>query len=76
MNHILVEFQDKKLPLAVRIFLIKLILNRSNIFGMYSQHWFEYLINYCCDKENGGKGFHYFLRDVCTTLIDWCAKEP
>jgi DNA-dependent protein kinase catalytic subunit len=22
-------------------------------------------------KENGGKGFHYFLRDLCTILVSW-----
>ena len=27
------------------------------------------------EKVNGGKGFHYFLRDVITTLIDWFAKN-
>lgn len=26
---------------------------------------------YITEKNNGGKGFHYFMRDLCTLLISW-----
>jgi len=28
------------------------------------------------EKNNGGKGFHYFMRDLCTLLISWSHFTP
>jgi hypothetical protein len=28
------------------------------------------------EKNNGGKGFHYFMRDLCTLLISWPHFTP
>ena len=58
-------------PLFIKLFIIKLILNRDEIFRPHAKQWSEVLINYCASKATGGKGFHYFLRDVCTTLLAW-----
>ncbi|CDW71353.1 dna-dependent protein kinase catalytic subunit [Stylonychia lemnae] len=41
------------------------------LFSAYAKEWFEPIANYLCDKNNGGKGFHYFMRDLCTLLISW-----
>lgn len=27
-------------------------------------------------KNNGGKGFHYFTRDLCTMLASWATFTP
>jgi len=58
-------------PLYVKIFIIKIIVNREEVFRPYAKEWSEVLFDYCTQKNNGGKGFHYFLRDVCTTLLTW-----
>mmetsp|Transcript_20541 Transcript_20541/g.17949 ORF Transcript_20541/g.17949 Transcript_20541/m.17949 type:complete len:194 (+) Transcript_20541:1825-2406(+) len=60
--------------MSVKIFLIKIIINKEEIFRPYARQWSEVLLNYCSSKGNGGKGFHYFLRDVCTTLLTWHAN--
>ena len=57
--------------LSLKIFLIKVVINRKDIFQPYARDWADVLLGYASDKNNGGKGFHYFLRDVCTTLVSW-----
>lgn len=38
----------------------------------YANRWFEPICQYIIEKKSdGGKGFHYFLRDLCTMLISW-----
>lgn len=46
------------------------------MFSPYAQHWFEPIANYIIEKNNGGKGFHYFVRDLCTMLISWSHYTP
>ena len=41
------------------------------LFAPYAAQWFEPVAQYIIEKENGGKGFHYFMRDLCTLLISW-----
>lgn len=58
--------------LSIKIFIIKLILNRPKLFQRWSLEWFEAIVSVMCSPKNGGVGFHYFLRDVCTLfLYDW-----
>lgn len=54
---------------SAKFFVLKLIINRSNIFEPYAKFWFTELADYVLSKDNGGKGLHYFLRDICTILI-------
>lgn len=76
MSALLEEVKKDNVSLSTRIFIIKVVLNKAQIFEKYSSQWFEVLVEYARLKENGSKFFHYFLRDVCTTLIDWCSKRP
>jgi hypothetical protein len=57
--------------LNYRIFLVKLLVNRPDVFKPYREHFNLFLLEFLAQKETGGAGFHYFLRDVCTTLIAW-----
>ena len=54
-----------------RIVLLKIVLNRPDIFKPYKSHFNQYLLEYIGQKETGGSGLHYFMRDVCTTLLVW-----
>ena len=64
-------FEDHK-ELNQRLFLLRLILNRSSIFKNYRAYFNQYLLDYASmTTKNGGTGLHYFLRDVCTTLFLW-----
>lgn len=58
-------------PLPIRIFLLKLIMNRAKVFEKAAVIWIDPLLDYCTkeNKQNGGKGFHYFMRDVVLTVI-------
>ena len=55
----------------VKIFILKMVSNNAKMFEPYSKYWFEPICQYVILKDNGGKGFHYFLRDLCTLLISW-----
>ena len=54
-------------PLAIRILLTKLILNRPNIFTQAI--WAEILLKYLILPENGAKYIHYFYRDAVKQYI-------
>jgi len=81
------DWEDEKMPgwmeklhkdyqrsnFSAKLFILKVIINRPEPFIKYSNHWFKYLAEYTISRENGGKGFHYFLRDICTIMI--CFSE-
>jgi hypothetical protein len=56
------------ISLAERILLIKLILNRPNIFNQPFV-WASHLLNYLALKQTGGKFIHYFYRDTLKRYI-------
>ena len=56
--------------------MIPTYINSPALFAPYAQHWFEPIANYIVEKNNGGKGFHYFMRDLCTLLISWTHYVP
>ncbi|CAD8069351.1 unnamed protein product [Paramecium sonneborni] len=70
-------FNDDSLYLSLKIFMLKLIINKSDIFNKYASGWIGVLLDYCTkeNKINGGKGFHYFLRDVIVVLIKFSQKQ-
>jgi hypothetical protein len=72
MGPIYKELDREDCPLSLRLFLIKLIINRPNIF---TQHvWASVLIKYLVLAENGGKFIHYFYRDAIKLLINFVEK--
>ncbi|OMJ94285.1 hypothetical protein SteCoe_2629 [Stentor coeruleus] len=57
--------------LAIRLFIIKIILNRPQSFKKWADLWLGPICT-VMSGNNGGTGLHYFLRDVCTLfLYDW-----
>jgi hypothetical protein len=56
---------------SARLFILKLIINRPHVFKRYSNIWFKHLTDYVVSKETGGKGLHYFLRDVWMVLVNF-----
>ncbi|KAL4502183.1 hypothetical protein ABPG72_000418 [Tetrahymena utriculariae] len=76
MTNLLEEVKKDSCALGQKIFIIKIVLNKPLLFEKYSQQWFDVLVDYAKLNDNGSKFFHYFLRDVTTTLIDWCSKKP
>lgn len=75
INIIIRLFEDHH-ELNQRLILLKLIMNRSAIFKPFRSILNQYLLEYIGMSEaNGGPGFHYFLRDACTTLISWNQED-
>jgi hypothetical protein len=60
------EMCKSDVKLSVMIFLVKVLLNRQKVFQAHAHAWIDVLVGYAMkeNKPNGGKGFHYFLRDV------------
>lgn len=63
-----------KLNPSAKLFVYKIIINRPEVFHNYANYWFDYLAEYATSKDTGGKGLHYFLRDVCSILIGFSDK--
>jgi len=66
------EFNRDGVHLNIKIFILKIVTNNPKLFKPHASHWFEPICQYITSKKSGGgKGFHYFLRDLCTMLISW-----
>ena len=86
MQSLNAEIRRPETHINVKIFILKILINKyfylfnisysPNLFAPYSQHWFEPIANYIIEKNNGGKGFHYFMRDLCTLLMSWADFMP
>ena len=62
---------DTNYCLAIKLFVIKVIINRPKSFEKWANLWIGPICVVMSGK-NGGKGFHYFLRDVCTLMLfEW-----
>eukprot|EP01012_Entosiphon_sulcatum_P003459 TRINITY_DN11099_c0_g1_i3.p1 TRINITY_DN11099_c0_g1~~TRINITY_DN11099_c0_g1_i3.p1 ORF type:complete len:4370 (-),score=577.88 TRINITY_DN11099_c0_g1_i3:12-11855(-) len=63
--------QGDALPLNVRLFLAKIVINRPQIFAPFAEQFFVPLCRLAVSDRNGGRGFHYFVRDLCLTFLSW-----
>ncbi|KRW98378.1 Protein kinase-like domain [Pseudocohnilembus persalinus] len=70
-SHLLYVLENDQTTLSVRILLLKLLINRNQYFKPQSEKWFKPLLYYISLQNNGGEGFHYFLRDIVTLVIEW-----
>jgi hypothetical protein len=57
--------------LNLKIFVLKLLVNNQDLFKPFSAFWISPICEFIASNETGGKGFHYFLRDLTTLLILW-----
>jgi DNA-dependent protein kinase catalytic subunit len=71
MQELAQEIDREDCHLNIRIFILKLLVNNSTLFKPYAAMWFEPICKFITYKQTGGKGFHYFLRDLTTLLIQW-----
>jgi len=76
MQSLNAEIKRPETHINVKIFILKIIINNPTLFAPYAKFWFEPIANYLVEKNNGGKGFHYFMRDLCTLLISWSHFTP
>lgn len=69
------EVRRPETHINVKIFILKILVNNPELFAPYAKEWFEPIAQYIVQKDNGGKGFHYFMRDLCTLLISWMSAR-
>ena len=69
MQGLLQVIEETDCHLNVKIFILKLLVNNSNLFKPFAQYWFAPVCKFIDQPRTGGKGFHYFLRDLATVLI-------
>lgn len=69
MQSLLRDAEDPSVHLNVKIFILKLLVNNSGLFKPFAQHWFTVICDFITQKNTGGVGFHYFLRDLATLLV-------
>ena len=55
----------------VKLFILKMIMNKPKLFKPHAKEWFDPIMSYLIDCKEQGKGFHYFSRDLCTTILEW-----
>lgn len=65
------KFNDSQTHQNVRIFLARLVSNRSKLFQPYAKFWVTPLAQFIVGGANGGVGLHYFVVDLMVTLLSW-----
>lgn len=70
-HYLLEELSQPETHVNIKIFILKIITNNPKLFKPYAHLWFKPICEYIVNKNKSGKGFHYFLRDLCTMLISW-----
>jgi DNA-dependent protein kinase catalytic subunit len=70
-RHLLAEFSQPETHPNVKVFILKIVTNNPKLFKPHANLWFESICEHVASKDKRGKGFHYFLRDLCTMLISW-----
>ena len=63
------EMNRSNLSLNQKIFFIKVILNKSEIFIPYISSFISLLVKFTTEKNQCGKGFNYFIRDIATFIL-------
>ena len=46
-------------------------MNNSQLFKPFARHWFHVICQFIVSRKTGGTGFHYFMRDLTTLLVQW-----
>ena len=71
MQSLLQDVEGPNVHNNIKIFILKLLVNNSQLFKPFAQHWFHVICEFIVSKNKGGIGFHYFLRDLATLLVQW-----
>ncbi|KNC55970.1 DNA-dependent protein kinase catalytic subunit [Thecamonas trahens ATCC 50062] len=57
-------------PGNVRLFIVKMMINRPGIFEPFAGAFVRPLLEFALSDSNGGPGLHYFVRDVLSLLLE------
>uniref|UniRef100_A0A8C5VNI8 DNA-dependent protein kinase catalytic subunit n=1 Tax=Microcebus murinus TaxID=30608 RepID=A0A8C5VNI8_MICMU len=62
---------NSSVPLNIRLFLAKLIVNTEEVFRPYAKHWLSPLLQLAVSEDSGGGGIHYMLVEIVATVLSW-----
>jgi hypothetical protein len=71
MEILIRDISQEDIHLNIKIFILKLAVNNRELFKPYARHWFRPICTFIASRQTGGKGFHYFLRDLTILLLSW-----
>lgn len=59
--------------LNIKVFIVKVILNRQSVFAPYMFKWFIPIIEHIVSNEEttGKNGLNYYLRDICISFLKY-----
>ncbi|KAG0609962.1 hypothetical protein M758_7G027900 [Ceratodon purpureus] len=66
-------FENAATHINVRLFLVKVITKACKVFAPYAAAWFRPYVQTILNdpSKSGGLKFHYMLRDICITVLQW-----
>ncbi|KAM5298283.1 DNA-dependent protein kinase catalytic subunit [Ctenodactylus gundi] len=62
---------NPSVPLNIRLFIAKLVLNTEEVFRPYAKHWLSPLLQLAVSENNGGEGIHYMVVEIVATVLSW-----
>ncbi|XP_066480516.1 DNA-dependent protein kinase catalytic subunit [Tiliqua scincoides] len=64
---------NPSVPLNIRLFVAKLIVNTEEVFQPYAKQWIGPLLQLIVSGDNGGEGIHYMVVEIVVTLLSWAS---
>ncbi|XP_045147611.1 DNA-dependent protein kinase catalytic subunit [Echinops telfairi] len=65
------KLANPSVPLNIRLFLAKLVINAEEVFRPYAKHWLSPLLQLVVSENNGGEGIHYMVVEIVVTVLSW-----
>uniref|UniRef100_A0A663E4E6 DNA-dependent protein kinase catalytic subunit n=1 Tax=Aquila chrysaetos chrysaetos TaxID=223781 RepID=A0A663E4E6_AQUCH len=62
---------NPSVPLNIRLFIAKLIVNTEDVFRPYAKQWLGPLLQLVVSGNNGGEGIHYMVVEIVVTILSW-----
>ncbi|XP_010572684.1 PREDICTED: DNA-dependent protein kinase catalytic subunit isoform X5 [Haliaeetus leucocephalus] len=62
---------NPSVPLNIRLFISKLIVNTEDVFRPYAKQWLGPLLQLVVSGNNGGEGIHYMVVEIVVTILSW-----
>ncbi|XP_062935178.1 DNA-dependent protein kinase catalytic subunit [Cynocephalus volans] len=62
---------NPSVPLNIRLFLAKLVINAEAVFRPYAKYWLSPLLQLAVSENNGGEGIHYMVVEIVATVLSW-----
>uniref|UniRef100_A0A672TW27 DNA-dependent protein kinase catalytic subunit n=1 Tax=Strigops habroptila TaxID=2489341 RepID=A0A672TW27_STRHB len=71
MKFLHVKLGNPSVPLNIRLFIAKLVVNTEDVFRPYAKQWLGPLLQLVVSGNNGGEGIHYMVVEIVVTVLSW-----